>query len=511
MPEVGELVINKVKAVDLFAGAGGFSLGLLRAGFRLVLANEFSVDPEWTYRANLLPHTIQADLPQLPTHPSPARLQEHRKKCRELLLCLRERDELTAGDHMRGGDIKRVLNNEWLRNWLKTNGEIDLVVGGPPCQGFSSAGKRDLADARNELVKQMLRVALQIAPKVIIIENVPGMLTRHSDVIQHIVTALSTGNRGRPGYRCALDLIEGQRFGVPQTRRRLLIIGVRRDLVDHILPEELGHSVFPSGCPRHRHSSALVESGDQLSSEVVMGDLNAPPYYTSDSCHRVGYSSCPVHHFHMEVRTPRDIYLDGRTIEEAVNATPYCGNHERSRHSPRVEERMSRLHRAASSSEDGRRNRCSTGWLRSQYAHAFPELETRKVAQRVLISDLWPKLTVTSLPDDIVHYREARIPTVREMARLQTFPDWFTFHGVRTTGHTRRRAGVYVPQYTQVANAVPPRLGFAIASHIRSFIEHIGASKALVTSGEQNNWWQRHPQRACDILQGLNLLAMSHK
>ena len=79
-------------------------------------------------------------------------------------------------------------------------------------------------------------------------------------------------------------------------------------------------------------------------------------------------------------------------------------------------------------------------------------------------------LTVTSLPDDIVHYAEDRTPTVREVARLQTFPDWFEFKGVRTTGAERRRAGVYVPQYTQVANAVPPRFAHAVAARIRQVL-----------------------------------------
>jgi hypothetical protein len=98
-------------------------------------------------------------------------------------------------------------------------------------------------------------------------------------------------------------------------------------------------------------------------------------------------------------------------------------------------------------------------------------LKTSKASQRVLLPDEWPKLTVTSLPDDIVHFSEDRIPTVREVARLQTFPDWFEFKGVRTTGAERRRAGIYVPHYTQVANAVPPRLAHAVASRVRWFLE----------------------------------------
>jgi hypothetical protein len=128
------------------------------------------------------------------------------------------------------------------------------------------------------------------------------------------------------------------------------------------------------------------------------------------------------------------------------------------------------LRLAASSSREAREHRCSSKWLREQFSEQFPELITKKASQRVLLPDQWPMLTVTSLPDDIVHYEEDRIPTVREVARLQTFPDWFEFMGVRTTGAERRRAGIYVPQYTQVANAVPPRLAHAVAARIRQFL-----------------------------------------
>src|SRR5690606_18279537 len=119
--------------------------------------------------------------------------------------------------------------------------------------------------------------------------------------------------------------------------------------------------------------------------------------------------------------------------------------------------RLRLLRKAAASSRKARQHRCRSAWLRRQFSEQFPELVTKKTSQRVLLADEWPMLTVTSLPDDIVHHAEDRIPTVREVARLQTFPDWFEFKGVRTTGAERRRAGVYVPQYTQVANAVPPR------------------------------------------------------
>jgi DNA (cytosine-5)-methyltransferase 1 len=99
------------------------------------------------------------------------------------------------------------------------------------------------------------------------------------------------------------------------------------------------------------------------------------------------------------------------------------------------------------------------------------ELATKKHSQRVLIADKPPQITVVSLPDDYIHYntRLPRTLSVRECARLQTFPDHFVFYGKRTTGGLRRR--VDVPQYTQVGNAIPPRLGYAIAQYLLRFFE----------------------------------------
>ena len=97
-------------------------------------------------------------------------------------------------------------------------------------------------------------------------------------------------------------------------------------------------------------------------------------------------------------------------------------------------------------------------------------LKTKKHSQRVLSKDLPPQITVVSLPDDYIHYNRKmpRTLSVRECARLQTFPDDFKFYGKRTTGGLRRR--IEVPQYTQVGNAIPPRFAKAIANHIKQFI-----------------------------------------
>ena len=471
-------------AIDLFAGAGGLSLGLCRAGFELALANEYSVDAEWTYRHNILRDTTEGVFPERPDDPSAHARKAHRAKARQRILKDRESLAENFDRYMRGGDIREVLPDTWLRRWLeRRSADIDLLVAGPPCQGFSCAGKASRHDERNLLVHEAIRVINVVQPRVAILENVPGMLARHADLIHEIGAQLSRHGKHRPGYYVYAELVHGEPLGVPQTRRRLLLIGVRRDLVDPSARERLPQLLFPVACPRNRPTDgrlqgAVVPTGDSLTADEILGDLaSGPPSYGSAKSWSQVYRQNgrrQLTAFLREVRTPQSQYLDGGTMGLADEAAlvEYF-NHEASSHLPDVERKFRLLRMAATSSQEARKHRCSSGWLRRQFSEQFPQLVTKKQSQRVLVEDEWPMLTVTSLPDDIVHHAEDRTPTVREVARLQTFPDWFEFLGVRTTGAKRRRAGVYVPQYTQVANAVPPRFAHAMAARIRQFLLHI--------------------------------------
>lgn len=475
-----------MNAVDLFSGAGGFSLGLRRAGFNILLANEMSTEPEWTYRHNLLRDLSQAAFPELPSDASALSRKRYRAQVR---MRLEEERDLFDDDYdrvMRGGDISKALRTDWLREWRRRNPSIDILVAGPPCQGFSTAGRRADDDQRNLLALEAVRVAKILQPKVVIVENVPGMLLRHPDRLVAVGKALSDSS-GEQGYRLVADLLNCERFGVPQTRRRLLLVGVRRDVVPEVLHRDLSQLVFPTGCPISRTSQddggqfTHVAPGSMLPAGRILGDLrrSPPKYGAKNSVWSLQYEEAvPLNPFTQEIRATREVYLAGGHAEStrAAGLREYT-NHEASRHSANVAKRMRLLRDAASRTPESKKHRCSSGWLKRQFIEAYPELRTNKAAQRVLLADEWPSLTVTSLPDDIVHYREDRIPTVREMARLQTFPDWFEFKGVRTTGAERRRAGIYVPHYTQVANAVPPRLAFGVASHIRSFLLDAAAGR----------------------------------
>ena len=468
-------------AIDLFAGAGGFSLGLRRAGFNVVLANEYSVDAEWTYRHNILGNAPESMFPERPVDPSPGARRGYRAEARRRMLGARKALPQDFERQVRGGDIREVLPHRWLRKWLERQvASIDLVVAGPPCQGFSSAGRAPLDDERNLLVHEAIRVINTVQPRIAVVENVPGMLERHAHVIREIGLRLSRRRRNHPGYYVYTDLVHSEPLGVPQTRRRLLLIGVRRDLVHPGAHERLANLLFPVACPQTRPIDdrllgATVPPGSSLTTKEILDDLaGTPPTYGSGADWTQSYRRNGDRHlsgFLREVRALRSRYLDGGIMSSADGATlEEYFNHEASSHHPRVARRLRLLRTAATNSPETPEGRCNSGWLRSQYGKQFPELVTKKLSQRVLLGDEWPMLTVTSLPDDIVHYAEDRIPTVRELARLQTFPDWFEFMGVRTTGAERRRAGIYVPQYTQVANAVPPRFSHAVAARLRQVL-----------------------------------------
>ena len=467
-------------AIDLFAGAGGFSLGLRRAGFEIVLANELSVDAEWTYRHNILANTVESVFPDKPSIPTVSSVNSYRKEVQRQLL--RDRLKLATDFErkMRAGDIREVLSNRWLSKWVElSQKDVDLLVAGPPCQGFSFAGRTRASDERNGLVHEVVRVASIVRPRIVIFENVPGMLEKHAELIREIGISLSHGSGCKPGYYVFTELVHAEPLGVPQTRRRLLLVAIRRDLINRTACERLFRVLFPPGCPISKPSDGrlagpVVKRGSTLCAEEILGDLaRKPPSYRTRTSWTQAYSVRKGNDsdFRREVRLEKRDYLDGFSMNDGSGkSTNEYFNHESSSHSPNVTMRFRALRDAAVSSPTAQDYRCNTKWLQSQFSRKFPHLATKKSSQNVLLPHKWPKLTVTSLPDDIVHHSEDRIPTVRESARIQTFPDWFEFKGVRTTGAERRRAGVHVPQYTQVANAVPPRFAHAVASRIRQFL-----------------------------------------
>ena len=177
-------------AVEFFAGAGGLSLGLEQAGFDVVLA----VDRDGYHVA-----THERNFPS------------------GLAICASVSD----------------LNGEKIRGLLGTDREIDLVAGGPPCQGFSHMGTRDVLDPRNTLVNEFVRLVLELRPKAFLMENVPGMQSGATAAIfEH---ALGRWESEEPGYAITTPVrtLNAADFGVPQSRERLFVLGIRRDIASH--------------------------------------------------------------------------------------------------------------------------------------------------------------------------------------------------------------------------------------------------------------------------------------
>jgi DNA (cytosine-5)-methyltransferase 1 len=422
--------------VDLFAGCGGFSFGFSAAGFDVLLAVEKSEMASETYFHNFV-NRLGAN---------------NEEYWRYLKLPLKE--QVTAGLAVK--TVSDVLDDKGAVAHLRSRG-VDVIVGGPPCQGFSHAGRRDPADPRSDLVWDFVRSIVVLEPRMFIMENVPGLGHRFnkadaSGPLQSLATVV--GQVG-PGYVVSPLSVNAQSFGVPQHRPRAFLVGVK-----------IGST---GGLP------LLEASTSRGTVTEAMWDLNDEGY------------AMPMHHpmycmesgkYASQMRFDRTwLPLTAREAKPPESPT----NHELRRHSSRVTLRFRLAHYLADAglTLDGIQRRLAplpsangsfpACWPpgdelaadRASLQSLVEALRSKKHSQRPL-SPIKPSPTVMTLPDDFVHPWSARTLTVREMARLQSFPDMFEFRAKATTGGQLRKSEV--PQYTQVGNAVPPLLARALAA-----------------------------------------------
>lgn len=412
-------------SVDLFAGCGGLSLGLELAGFETIFVNEL--------------HPVALDT-YLRNRPK-SRVQDVRNQSGDILALTSREGELES--------LARRLRRE-------AGGDVSLVVGGPPCQGYSGIGHRRSFKVWKEdvpgnyLYREMAKVVAAVAPRAFVFENVRGLMTGRwtpagepGEIwrdIQHEFERV-TARRGRQSldYEIKRGLVFASDFGVPQNRPRVLIIGIRSDVATGSRALLAGAEPLPGV---HRAAPDLVD---------LLGDLIDSKWSPGGSTTK--YQRGPSTPIQVELRTTPNghVLTRGDTLIDQEYA----------RHRPEIVEKFQYM-----IDHDG----------------AIPaSMRTKKFAQRVLPrrwGERGPTITATSLPDDYVHFSQPRVPTVREWARLQTFPDWYEFSGRRTTGG-RRRAGDpsaddwsrEVPKFTQIGNAVPVTLARAIGEHLRTVLD----------------------------------------
>ena len=409
--------------VDLFAGCGGLSLGLERAGFEPIFVNELDANAMQTYLAN-----------RRARHPHLASKMAH-----DII-------EVTGNP-----DILRATAEQLRRDAGARTGhaDVDLVVGGPPCQGYSRIGhRRTFVGLRkadipsNHLYEEMAKFIEVVRPRAFLFENVRGVMSGRwtpSGSPGEIWADVQARFRNIAGYDVRATLVYAREYGVPQNRPRVLMVGIRSDLGWRPERGGVAEGLLPlptNGAP------------DPID---FLGDLVDPEY--SEKRATTTYPGPATS------ETQRWYRADPLTLEVAPEGAALT-EHEYSRHSLRIVEKFQ--------------------WMIDHEGQIRSEDRTKKFAQHVL-PRTWgsagPTITATSIPDDYVHFSQPRILTVREWARLQTFPDWYQFAGKRTTGGRRRAgdpdAGDWsrdVPKYTQIGNAVPVLLAEAVGRHLRELI-----------------------------------------
>lgn len=441
--------------MDLFAGCGGLSLGFESAGFTPVFVNEVNNDALSTYLINRH-HTLGG-----------MKFSENTNlRCNDA----HELDKVRLSRLKSDLSAITEINLHFDKSPRPKNGRgstLDVIAGGPPCQGFSGIGHRRsyAVDKQslpsNRLYARMAEIIRDLRPRIFLFENVRGLLnskwTRHG--CELVWPDVLAEFRGIFGYEVRWSLVYAKDYGVPQNRPRVLMVGIRKDILhgNPILnpaadPEDaLACGFLP---PKQHHISPpdLIDLLDDLVDPSIMWHLRNGCYPQGTFASH-NYTKRPSTPIQKAMRRPAPFMPEGTDVE--LTEQVY------SRHNPEIVEKF--IHMLASNGE-------------------IPEhLKTKKFAQRALPARwglLGPSITATSMPDDYVHYSQPRVLTVREWARLQLFPDWYRFSGKRTTGGIRRAGnpieGIFereVPKYTQIGNAVPVGLAECIGSHFMSVLD----------------------------------------
>jgi len=351
-------------AIDLFCGAGGLSLGFLQSGFNVVAGIDSNPINVATYSENFpKAKAIQADV-----------------------------------FHLTGNEIRRLSG-------IKSDEEIDVLIGGPPCQGFSMIGKRRPHDPRNGLIAEFCRIVAELKPRYFVMENVGGLMCSSSrHVLDHALTVLKSA-----GYDwvSAIQSLDARDFGVPQRRRRVFVLGFRKNETSPQYPQS---------------TKALAPTVWDAISDLTKIGLRKTLFLTDEFDGALGRPSSYA------------TALRSRKKSSILTACMLC------RHGNDVIERF-------------RRTRQGT----LEPISRFTRLKRSSFAPTLRAGT--PRSHGSFTAARPIHPTQPRCITVREAARLHSFPDWFKFHPTQWHG------------FQQVGNSVPPMLAKAVANSVRSAMD----------------------------------------
>lgn len=427
---------GELTCVDLFAGAGGLSLGFQQAGYRVIAGTDVDPDACATYARNF---------------PGAA------------TVC---------------GDIRKRPVGEQVIAMARG---VDVITGGPPCQAYSQVRNHDrsLDDPRNGLYREFVRVIDAVRPSAFVMENVPGMAQLR--VVDDVTNHLSLGGE----YRVRAQVVDACNFGVPQTRKRLVFVALHSSLGCDPPPivfrpgsEWIGLCRRESGKHPGYDVMALVDGGEGYAAELL--DPVSCTFVTVEqaigdlTCLRAGNRACemavkelpqPTSAYQRAMRsesgviTNVDVPRINRDTVMRLRAVPPGGNH-----LDLPEKLQSRY---LTGQKWGPHN--GSGQLTRRHYYAY----------RRLHPDIWA-WTLNTKADSVYHWSQARALSVREFARLQSFPDWFVFTTDPRRGPLpgRIKNGAAHSRYRQVGNAVPPLLAQAIASALAEVIAGSASRKS---------------------------------
>jgi len=356
--------VKRLTVIDLFSGAGGLSRGFMDAGYDVLIGTDFDDAALKTF----------------------------------------------ANNHGNAKAVKLDLfdhdNIQVLVDMMNEMGEkLDVLIGGPPCQGFSLAGKREEEDERNVLYTAMVKTAAKLKPRAVVLENVPGMLTLYEGKAKEKIFK----DFEELGYTMNVKVLYAPEYGVPQIRKRAVFVGILNTEEPFQYPEP------------------ILKEENFITCEQAISDL---PTLEDD----VDYSLQTVREYMTE---PTNDYQ--KMMRKNSNK---AFNHYPTKHAQKTIDHIALV-------PDG-----------GKYTDLPPELVGNFKYHESLhrYNSKKPSLTIDTGHRTHFHYKYNRIPSVRENARLQSFPDDFIFYGSKQQ------------QYKQVGNAVPPLLGKAVATKLKEYL-----------------------------------------
>lgn len=388
---------DKPTFVDFFAGAGGLSCGLIQAGFKVAFANDFEDVCVRTYRFN---H------PELPTH------------------------------KVFKGDIRSIVDH--IEDYIQ--GPVDLVVGGPPCQGFSSANQqRIIDDPRNELYKYFIKAVKAILPKFVIMENVKGMLTVANQVIEDYQNIQEEHDGQLYSYKVAYKLLNSADFSVAQSRERLIYIAIRTDIAEKkgVNPEDIFGEIAKANKSNKVHNlSEALEFIKPLDAPRIKNMNEVDDEKTGKKIDVSQFNGNENEYLRL-INGEREIHYLYNHKARYVNDTNYD------------------IYRLLNQGDDASDPKIAGIMPYAHRLHCFKDKYYKLIADR-------PSRTITAhLRMDChshIHPYQIRALTPREAARCQSFPDDYMF------------LGAYLKTYMQIGNAVPCLMAKGIANIIKKYI-----------------------------------------